>query len=155
MMAGMQLQAGTFLLVRDLTMMILAGLLFYYVYSLEQEKCDCSIDWRRQYIYYFTIGIFIYILLAFIIPSLRTNFLMANLLAIAAGFNLYCVYTYVRDLEVSNCVCAVRDHFYIHDFLKFQSLIGVIIICFIAVILISLILSNILGGIMSKSEKSK
>ena len=38
--------------------LILNGIFLHYVYTLEKDQCECSFDWKRDYIKYYTIIMF-------------------------------------------------------------------------------------------------
>ena len=51
------------LIITKILNFILLAIVFTYVYNLEKDKCNCSKNWRRDFIKYYTstMGIFIVI----------------------------------------------------------------------------------------------
>jgi hypothetical protein len=145
----------TFFLARDFVMVAVAALLAYFVLKLEAEKCTCSNDWRRDYIKSYTLISIGYILLSFGLPIIRTNIFVSFIFLAASAVNIYCVYTYMRILQESNCVCAVKEHSNIHEFFMFQSLISVILAFIFVIILLSIIVTSLFGGLLTKSGYNK
>ena len=91
-------------------------LIFYYVYNLEQNKCNCDIDWRYNFIKYFTLPLIVVntlLLLDFI--RYRTNRIVFNIIVFVFNLiNIYCIYTYIGDLNRINCLCAEKDNGILH-----------------------------------------
>ena len=131
-----------YLLVRDIAIIALNLLLVYYVLKLEADKCTCSDDWRRDYIKYYTLITIGYIMFSFTFPVIRAIKLIQIPLMIAGIVNIYYVYTYMRALLESNCVCAVKEHSNLHEFFMFESLISVILVCIAVIFMISVIMST-------------
>lgn len=90
----------------------LNGIFLHYVYTLEKDQCECSFDWKRDYIKYYTIIMFAVTLLAIVAPYLKNtnvnNFLglLASILGLAGLVNLWCLYSYSKKLKDENCECS-------------------------------------------------
>lgn len=144
-----------YLLIRDILIITLNSLLVYYVLKLETDKCTCSDDWRREYIKYYTLIIIGYIMFSFTFPVIRAIKLIQISLMIVGIVNIYCVYTYMRALLESNCVCAVKEHPNLHEFFMFESLISVILVCISVIFMISVIMSTYMHGFFTMTGYTK
>ena len=85
-----------------------------FVRKLETDDCKCSINWKREYIKYFssfslfTLSLFllnIFLKIKISVPSLLvTIFFVA--LRIATIVNVYALFTYAQDLVNKKCKCS-------------------------------------------------
>ena len=85
--------------------------LLSYVYLLERNKCKCSVDWRRDFIFYFSLFYIFSIISFLLLPELfyRNMHLVVIskvILGILLVVNIYCLYTYADKLEKTDCKCA-------------------------------------------------
>jgi hypothetical protein len=93
-----------------------------YLITLEGVKCNCIMDWRHNYLKYYTI-IMIFITLIILITTPNYNNmnigmkLMQTIILFAFFINVWCLYTYIGDLDKTNCKCAIEDQKDIHYFL--------------------------------------
>jgi hypothetical protein len=116
----------------------ISGTIMYYLYYLEKIDCKCSLTFQRNYIYYYTLIIFI--INAFTIffqEKLKEMSLVilpfSIMLLIAGIINIIYTFEYVNDMKKQNCKCSesiVRDLMFIFAIL--QSF--VIIIFFLTII---------------------
>ena len=112
-----------------------------YIMGLEDKKCGCISDWRHDFIKYYSIGLIIWGLLtiAFDLTTSKNEFvkLLKNILMFAALFNIWCLYTYVGDLDKTNCRCAIDKQKNMHYFLYLWRyvLVGALILSLLAIIM--------------------
>ena len=82
-----------------------------YIFMLHQNKCQCSIDWRRDYIFYFSL-FYIFSLVCFLLlpeifhQNLHLVVWSKVILGILLLVNIYCLYSYTKKLEDEDCQCA-------------------------------------------------
>ena len=86
-------------------------ILFSYVLKLEREKCECSDDWKRSYIKYYTSILVILSLIVIILPVFLGNKTPKNIkplttfirviVLLATLVQVYVVFTYSQTL---NCI---------------------------------------------------
>jgi len=87
-------------------------MLMNYVYKLENEKCICSRDWRRDFIKYYTTAVVFRILFFNILvntksPLLRLGFDTVTFLINIFGFGyLWALFTYSKKLKKEKCACS-------------------------------------------------
>ena len=92
------------------------GIVLSWINKLE-KKCECSKDWRRDYIKYFSILSVLFVIFNLIAHPKPTPMLgMIAMAWAAAGFvNVGSILTYVPDLKRKQCDCAIegdlRDDF--------------------------------------------
>ena len=138
---------------------VISAFLYYYVVKLESiANCECSKDWRRDYIKYF-FGIIIIYSLIRILTGIKIQNQLFGLIYITAVFvQVYSLFTYVRDLEAKNCECAMGN---IHEFAKYYSMFQLILFIIIAIVGVSIFIQKIrcpninIGKILPKNMKKK
>lgn len=84
------------------------GYILFYIYKLEQIGCECSKDWRRDFIKFFIIFmIVIFVLRMFDLwsPAGVPPVLM-TLQFVAVLFFVAVVFQYVHELKVKKCQCS-------------------------------------------------
>jgi len=119
-------------------------LVLTYIVSLENKLCGCITDWRHDFIKYYSIAIILWgvITFGFNLVNSKSQFVMVlrNILMAAALINIWCLYTYVGDLDKTKCSCAIEKQKSMHYFLYLWRyvLVGAIILALVGVILISL-----------------
>ena len=125
---------------------ILNSIIIYYLINLEDVSCNCIIDWRHNYIKYFSIFMILINTLIFIGVQIPYRPMNKNIIGfISMGFvilslvNMYSLYTYVGDLNDTKCVCAVDKQKDINIFLYYYRYVFIImpIILIVGVILLS------------------
>lgn len=85
--------------------------ILWYIYMLKKDKCKCSEDWRRDFIFYFSL-FYIFSIICFLLfpdifyQNLRLVILSKVLLGILLLVNIYCLYTYSQKLDTEECKCA-------------------------------------------------
>ena len=119
-------------------------LIISYIIQLEDKKCGCITDWRHDFIKNFSFALIIWgiITFAFKLGSSKNNFIMLikNILMIGALINIWCLYTYVGDLDKTKCACAIDSQKNMHYFLYLwrNVLVGGLIISLIGIISLTL-----------------
>ena len=133
----------------SITTSIIIGILYNililgYIIKLENKQCGCIIDWRHDFIKYFSISTIIWGLLslAFNLSTNKNEFvsLLKNILMIASIFEIWCLYTYVGDLDKTKCICAIDKQKNMHYFLYIWRyvLVGTLILAILGVIAVTL-----------------
>ena len=101
-------------------------MILYYVYKLEDPKCDCVMDWRNPFIKYWTITIlFIYCITAIF----GINPIVMIITPIMSAVSLYALFTYIGDINEQQCKCAIDNMPFINNFLYYYRwfmIVGVI-----------------------------
>ena len=119
-------------------------LVLSYIVSLEDKKCGCISDWRHDFIKYYSIALIIwgFITIAFGLLASKSKFVMLlkNILMVAALINIWCLYTYIGDLDKTKCMCAIDKQKNMHYFLYLWRyvLVGALILALLGVIMVSL-----------------
>lgn len=115
-------------------------LVLSYIMQLEDKKCGCIKDWRHDFIKFYSIALIIWgiITIGFDMGTSKNQFvsLLKNILMFAALINIWCLYTYVGDLDKTNCMCATDKQKNMHYFLYIWRyiLVGVLILALLGVI---------------------
>ena len=101
-------------------------MILYYVYKLEDPKCDCVMDWRNPFIKYWTIAT---LFICCINASLGTNPIVMIITSIMTTVGVYALFTYIGDINEKQCKCAIDNMPFINNFLYYYRwfmIIGVI-----------------------------
>jgi hypothetical protein len=106
--------------------LFISGTIMYYLYYLEKNDCKCSLTFQRNYIYYYTLIIFIInAVTIFFQEKLKEMSLVilpfSIMLLIAGIINIIYTFEYVNDMKKQNCKCSesiVRDLMFIFAILQ-------------------------------------
>ena len=114
-------------------------LILNYVYNLEKNNCECSKDWRRDFIKYFTIASVIIVLLHFLIKKLPRAIVVpfSVLYSILGLVNIYALFTYSRNMINDSCQCS---NSWERNFIYYYSMIIIILYIIFILGLVSLML---------------
>lgn len=82
-----------------------------YVYLLEKNKCDCSENLMRDYIFYYSMIHVFTTITFFIFPEIFYNnrnlaLTVKIILGVLLLINVYCLYMYSKKLEDKKCICS-------------------------------------------------
>ena len=127
-----------------LFIIVYQGIILTYVINLEDKLCNCIRDWRHDFMKYFSIIMIVWSLILFIITlngikNPVMNFIvsaMAVCLFISSLINIWCLYTYVGDLDSTKCSCAIDKQKNTHYFLYLWRyiLVGIVILALLGII---------------------
>ena len=117
---------------------IINSLILYYIVNLEDVSCNCITDWRHNYIKYITIFMIIMNILYLFSIRLSNNKPLESIFLLLSLVNMYALYTYVGDLNTTNCSCAVDKQKTLNTFLYYYRYIFLImfVLFILAVILL-------------------
>lgn len=128
--------------------LLIALTIFMYVYKLEQDKCECSKDWRRDFIKVFS-GIIIVLSSAFSVincSGIKLSSALSKLVEVIAMITgmasivyLYSLFTYSRDLIEKKCECSDKWQ---RLFMYYYSIIVVVLIAIMMLSLLTLLLQS-------------
>lgn len=126
---------------------ITLGLVLYhllvlgYIVTLEGQKCNCISDWRHEFIKYYSASMIFYGLIILLLTgtSYRNSMVvmgLQNILLLLSFVNVWCLYTYIGDLDKTKCLCAIEKQKNMHYFLYIWRyvLVGTIILSLIMII---------------------
>lgn len=143
-MANTQKQNTTSLIVAILFSVLYNLLILGYIVTLEGQKCNCIRDWRHDFIKYYSISMIIYGLILLLVTgtSYRNSIFLIVLqcaLLLLSFVNIWCLYTYIGDLDKTKCLCAIEKQKNMHYFLYFwryillgSAIFGLVMIIFTA-----------------------
>jgi len=92
--------------------LLLVLIFFNYVYQLEKNNCVCSIDWKRDFIKYYTGSIILRIILYNILTNFKVPIIglvfdiITFLLNIFGLVYIWCLYAYSKQIKDRKCRCA-------------------------------------------------
>lgn len=127
--------------------LFISGTIMYYLHYLEKINCKCSLTFQRNYIYYYTIIIFIINAVTIFfqkkLKELALVILPISIMLLIAGIvNIIYTFEYVNDMKKENCKCSdsiIKDLMFILAIL--QSF--VIILFFLTILSIFIFKMNI------------
>jgi hypothetical protein len=131
------------LIVTTVVVVLYHLLILGYIYTLEDKMCNCIRDWRHDFIKYFSMAMIVYAILILVLTgtAMRHNMIMNVIccsILVLSFVNVLCLFTYIGDLESSQCMCAIEKQKMMHYFLYVWRYILVIAL---VVKLISIIMS--------------
>ena len=116
--------------------LIISGIILYYLNHLTTIDCKCSLTFQRNYIFYYTIVVFVINLLTICfqdkLKKLALVILPISILLVIAGIiNIVYTIEYVEDMKKLNCNCSesmIRDLMFIIAILRICAIIIFILI---------------------------
>ena len=106
---------------------ILYTYVFMYIRELEKTGCECSRDWKRDFIYIYVCIIipFAIIRIFHVLPGLITSIIGALTIAF-----IIIVFLYIHELKKKKCECSVSDTRKVLEIVNYVQLglLGLIII---------------------------
>lgn len=141
------MQINPVLAIPDVTRIVLASVILYYLKRLEDIKCLVRPSWKPVFLQkflYVVIGLTVFSMFFSCnmgIPQWVVSVVMVLISALAVVY-IWTLYTYVRELEANfkNCNLS-NDVKYVHEFVKLYSLLLVLGICMVGVSVVSVLLS--------------
>jgi len=131
---------------------ILYGSILYYLYNLEDADCNCIRDWRHNFIKamcFITIFMgLIFFIFAFNIKIFITLYIIQLLLFVVL---VYAFFTYVSDLNTTQCVCAVKKQPNLNSIMNVLRFILLFIL--IITILIIILFASLINTIIKSLKK--
>jgi uncharacterized membrane protein len=93
--------------ISSIIQIILFGIFLSYVYKLENENCECSKGWEREYIKYYSIAIILFSVIRIISPIVYASMkIVHTLVGIGGIVFIFSVVKYIRDLKKEDCDCS-------------------------------------------------
>lgn len=89
-----------------ITGLALQGIILSWIFRLERE-CNCSKDWRRDYIKFYSFAAVAFI--AATLTKCQLPPVLVMTLGLAALVNLYSILSYIPALKRNACTCATED----------------------------------------------
>jgi len=87
-------------------------LIVNYVLKLEKITCECSEDWRRDYIKYYSlitivgIVVFTIVYVGNVTYSSQLFQFLSTVFSIFGFVNVYALFTYSQNIVINKCVCS-------------------------------------------------
>lgn len=144
-----------------ITLYNIACLVIYlvFIYKVKNIECECSEDWKRDFImitsYIFLgINLLFTILLSIKSISLKTLVIISNVIIVFNCVFVAIMFYYTNQLKKENCECS---NIWEREFMYITSLISIVLICFniISVILISIMYKKTSSQLRSIRDVSK
>ena len=88
---------------------IVQGSVLYYLYNLEDADCNCIRDWRHNFCKVYSLLVLSVGLIFLGLQHLCKGFMI--LYYIVGLVNAYAFFTYVGDLNATQCTCAVNKQY--------------------------------------------
>tara|TARA_Y100000590_G_C15225357_1_gene827891 strand:+ start:189 stop:656 length:468 start_codon:yes stop_codon:yes gene_type:complete len=138
----------TLIAVSSLVIIAINSYILNYLLNLEKSECECSDNWQRNYIkYYSVVAITVSsILLVLMALGLRLPRALNNLLSVVSYLlkfftliNIFVLYNYSRNLVLKNCNCSENTA---RTFMKYYSMliIGILVLAIFISILMGVVI---------------
>jgi len=129
-------------IISNTTLMIIYHfLVLLYIINLEGKDCCCIRDWRHDFLKYYSIIMIFWGIITFVL-NLKgsTDMLvvfMKNIIMFSSLISMWALYTYIGDIDKTQCRCAVVKQKDMHYFLYLWRYIpvGFLIFAFIMIII--------------------
>jgi hypothetical protein len=126
--------------------LFIGGSIIYYLNHLEKIGCKCSLKYQRNYIFYYTISLFIINFISLFFQDRLKQYALivlpfSMLLLIAGIMNIIYTIEFVEDMKKQNCTCSesiVRELMFVLAILQ----IAVYVLFFTLIIYIFTLRSN-------------
>ena len=113
------------LIIMTLVSVLYQGVILNYVMNLEDKLCNCIRDWRHDFVKYFSTAMICWAILILLLAltGFKNEMLkqllkvLSIVLSLCNLVNIWCLYTYVGDLNSTNCSCAIDKQRISNDFL--------------------------------------
>ena len=104
--------------------------ILYYLKSI--KGCNCVQDWRSSIITLTSIISASFSILNIAMPGYTATLpvMLMMILMVLQLVNAYSLFTYVGDVNSTKCVCAVKDHPYLNNFLMYYRYVPVAVFAF-------------------------
>jgi len=132
----------------------LYGTILYYLYNLEDADCNCIRDWRHNFIKAMCLVIIFLSFIGLFGFNLNSNSFkwLSIIYFVLFIIVIYAFFTYIGDLNDTQCVCAVKKQPNLNSIMNFIRWLYVIIIGLALLVLIAFI---VLGYSLFKSISGK
>jgi len=143
-------------IVLSLVSITIQSLIFYYIYNLEAVDCNCITDWRHNFIKFMAVFAILLSLTSILLAEqMKPYIAMAMPILMLLGLiNAYAIYTYVGDLQTTNCLCATQRQPKLNKFLYYWRYFLVFCAFFILIALVGMIYIKLTHKSMPMPMKS-
>ena len=128
-------------IISNTTLMIMYHfLVVLYIVNLEGKDCRCIRDWRHDFLKYYSIAMVFWGIITIALKLKGSTdmlvVVMRNIIMFSSLISIWALYTYIGDLDKTQCKCAVVQQKDMHYFLYLWRYIpvGFLIIAFIMII---------------------
>lgn len=95
---------------------IVQGSVLYYLYNLEDADCNCIRDWRHNFCKVYALLVLCVGVIFLGLQHLCKGFMI--LYYIVGLVNVYAFFTYVGDLNSTQCTCAVNKQYNMNSVMR-------------------------------------
>jgi len=134
--------------------LVLYSAILYYLYNLEDADCNCIRDWRHNFIKAMCLIVIFLSFIGLFGYNLKSKgfIFLALIYLILIIINIYAFFTYVGDLNDTQCACAVKKQPNLNSIMNALRWLYVIIIGLSLLVIITFVG---IGYSHSKSISSK
>ena len=111
-----------------LLVLAMHGAILYYLYNLEDAECNCIRDWRHNFVKGMCLLIIFMNFMSLLGNSLKAYKWLAMIKFILIIVDVYAFFTYVGDLNDTQCSCAVNKQPNLNSIMNFMRWLFAIII---------------------------
>jgi glucan phosphoethanolaminetransferase (alkaline phosphatase superfamily) len=116
-------------LVSLIIIFVINGSILYYLKHINQQGCNCTIDWRYKYITMYAVALMsfnVYIFLSNPSYNCHSTAIIYTMLFLGNLVYFYALYTYIEQLDKENCICATEKNKTIHNILYYYRYVFVL-----------------------------
>lgn len=109
-------------LISLISILIINGSILYYLKQLNKENCNCTIDWRYQYLTVYAVALMtLNVIIFFYKPDFNcsSTATLYTLLFLGNIIYFYALYTYIEQLDKEKCLCAIEKNPTLHTILYY------------------------------------
>lgn len=108
--------------------------ILYYLKSIQGAACNCLQDWRGTIIMLTSVISASFSILNIAMPGYTATLpvMLMMLLLVLQIVNAYSLFTYVGDINSTNCACAVKKHPLLNNFMWYYRFVPVVAFAFMA-----------------------
>lgn len=120
-------------LVSNLISITINSIVLALMAKLRDVECKCIVDWRNTYIITYSSFMLLFAVVSLVYTFKKTAIpnklsLAMILFFISIILNIYCLYSYTRDLELSQCNCISEKNTTIFEIVYYYIRISIILL---------------------------
>lgn len=114
--------------------------IFVFLVNLKNVKCDCAINWKRDYIMGFIGFVLLFNLYLLLVDTTKAKFtsthiILAFLVVAAAILNIILMIQYTLDIQKNKCECADKVSLTVMQFLAFFQIFAIVLVLMLVIFL--------------------
>lgn len=130
---------------------IFLGLVLMYIVRLEIHRCECSKDWKRDFIKYYLI-VYIPMFLSMLLIQFPVPLL--SVVALANIVYIFVVFAYIKKLQRNNCKCSIEKIRNVLEIVNYIQ-IALFVLSFVALFFVSVFAVSADNNVLKMVKNTK